>query len=108
LRLLGPDLRDPLILSVDTSMTIQAVKERALENWPSGMDVPQVSQLRIIHQGRFLADTQTLKEIKCTEETAMHIVIKALGQKPAGSDAPQGGGSAGASASNGRCACIIS
>ena len=55
----------------------------------SGMDVPLVGQLRIIHQGRFLEDNKALSEHKVTdgEQTAMHLIIKSEVSKPAGEKA---------------------
>merc|ERR1712124_162268 len=35
-RLLGPDLATPLVLEVNPSDTVGQLKEKALENWPSG------------------------------------------------------------------------
>jgi len=101
-RLLGPDLGSPLVLEVNPDDTILALKTKALESWPSGMEVPLVGQLRIIYQGRFMNDSQSLKECKVAEgeTTAMHLIIKSQSAKaesaPSGSDdkAP-------------KCSCIV-
>ena len=35
-KLLGPDLGQPLIVEVDPSDTVAGLKDRALEKWPAG------------------------------------------------------------------------
>lgn len=85
-KLLGPDLGNPLLVEVEASDNIAGLKQRALEKWPAGarvppvwcararpdpptpassagMDVPDKQQLRIIYQGRFMADNQPLKGV---------------------------------------------
>jgi len=101
-RLLGPDLPNPLIVPVAPSDTVARLKEVALENWPKGMDVPLVGQLRIIHQGRFLEDNKALKEHKVAEgeTTAMHLIIKSEVSKPA-----ENAGSSDDKAP--KCSCIL-
>ena len=94
-KLLGPDLGSPLLVEVDASDTIAGLKDRALAVWPAGaprsrgatvwrgafarscdrpprphaclagMDVPAGGQIRIIYQGRFMADNQSLKGARC-------------------------------------------
>jgi len=104
-KLLGPDLATPVVVPVETTMTVFNLKEKVLTMWPSGMEVPLVSQLRIIHQGRFLTDNQALKDCKVTdgETTAMHLIIKAKDAKPM--DSGPGGDVEKASS---RCTCLIS
>jgi len=84
-KLLGPDLDNPLILAVEPSDTIVGLKEKALANWPGTGDRPLVGQLKILHMGRFVNDTATLKECKVTEgeTTAMHVIVKSQVAKPA-------------------------
>jgi len=101
-RLLGPDLPTPLVVPVAVSDSVGRLKEIALENWPSGMDVPLAGQLRIIHQGRFLEDIKALRDHKVAEgeTTAMHLIIKSEVSKPAES----------ASSSDDKapkCSCVI-
>jgi len=89
-RLLGPDLPNPLVLPVQPTDTISGLKEKALSNWPSGMEVPLLGQLKILHLGRFVNDTQLLKDCKVAEgeTTAMHLIVKTQVSRPA--DAPSG------------------
>jgi len=103
LKLLGPDLPQDFVISVDPSVAILQVKEAALAKWPAGQQPPTLQQLRIIHQGRFLADDKTLKECRIpeTETTAMHLIIKALDAKSA--DAP-----CATDEKTPKCTCIIS
>ncbi len=46
-RLLGPDLREPLIIQdLDVNQTIEHLKERALGQWPSG--APPAAKLLLV------------------------------------------------------------
>jgi len=102
-KLLGPDLGNPLIVDVDPTDTVASLKEAALRSWPSGLDPVLASQIRIIYQGRFLEDNKALKEVKVAEGevTAMHLIIKSVtavaDAAPSGSDdkAP-------------KCSCVVS
>ena len=112
-RLLGPDLPNPLTISVEPSMTIAQLKERALAEWPASSgaqaaaracasrqragglarharraaprrrrrvparrpragDPPQLAQLKIIHQGRFLGDEKALRGACRAEAVPAH------------------------------------
>jgi len=101
-KLLGPDLGTPLLVEVEATDTIAGLKDRALEKWPAGMDVPAGQQLRIIYQGRFMADNQSLKDCKVTdnETTAMHLIIKSQTAKP--ESAPSGTDDKAP-----KCSCVI-
>jgi len=84
LRLLSPDLLQPLSLAVEPTMTILQVKESIMAQWPAGAAVtPTQAQLRIIHQGKFLTDDKKLSDCKVAagETTAMHIALKMLDAK---------------------------
>jgi len=103
LRLLSPDLLQPLTLAVEPTMTIREVKESVLAQWPSGTPVtPTGPQIRIIHQGKFLTDDKKLSDCKVAagETTAMHIALKTLDAKT--SDAPREGDD-----KTPKCSCVI-
>jgi len=103
LRLLSPDLPQPIALSVEPTMTILQVKESIMQQWPSGAAVtPTQAQLRIIHQGKFLTDDKKLSDCKVTpgETTAMHIALKMLDAKA--SDTPSNGDD-----KTPKCSCVI-
>jgi len=103
IRLLGPDLgNSPLLVEVEPTDTIEILKKHTLEKWPAGLDIPQAAQLRIIFQGRFMADHQGLKECKVVEgeTTAMHLIIKSVTAKPESS-------AAAADDKAPKCSCVI-
>jgi len=105
IRFLGPDLPEGLILPIDsTSINIGELKERALSNWPAGKEIPQAAQLRIIFNGKEMANDKTLAESKVVENetTAMHMVIRS--QVPKAAEASTADPDKGSN----RCTCIIS
>ena len=55
------------------------------------MELPDAQQLRIIYQGRFMTDTQGLKECKVVDgdTTAMHLIIKSMTSKPESAPPPR-------------------
>jgi hypothetical protein len=103
-KLLGPDLPNPVVVVVDGTASTLQIKERALGEWPSGlsMPTPTIQQIRLIHQGRFMPDEKTLKDLKVNagDTCAMHLVIKQHEAKT--SDAPSAGDE-----KTPKCHCII-
>eukprot|EP00321_Phaeocystis_globosa_P001612 CAMPEP_0118817358 /NCGR_PEP_ID=MMETSP1162-20130426/5374_1 /TAXON_ID=33656 /ORGANISM="Phaeocystis Sp, Strain CCMP2710" /LENGTH=106 /DNA_ID=CAMNT_0006747457 /DNA_START=68 /DNA_END=388 /DNA_ORIENTATION=+ len=87
LKLLGPDVPQDFNLTVDSSLTVTQVKEKARSEWPDANTVP-TGALRMIHSGKFLPDDKTLKDCRIPEgeTTAMHLILKSADAKT--SDAP--------------------
>ena len=66
------------------------------------MELPDAQQLRIIYQGRFMTDTQGLKECKVVDgdTTAMHLIIKTQTAKPEPASSSQDDKAP-------KCSCVI-
>ena len=74
----------------------------------TGNEPPQLAQIKIIFQGKYLPDEKALRTVHQSvadgETTAMHLIVKQLiTETKAASGAPGKSGEAGT-----RCACVIS
>jgi len=89
-----------------TTITFGELKERALAQWPEGMDKPVAAQLRIISRGMEMSNEKVLADNKVAEgeTTAMHVVVRAQVPKAAEASSadPEKGGF------SNRCSCIVS